>query len=249
MDIKKLAEQFKFYRRFGKSGWNIYRDEHQSDKPIIEFRNRELKHPLFLRRKTSDFDVFKQVIYNQEYKIHTGFDAEYIIDAGGNIGLASVHFKNRFPNAKIICVEPESGNFEMVQKNTKPYPNIIPVKAGVWNKTTYLKIIDSSVASWGFMVKETAADDPTALPAVSIGDLMRTYHFPRIDILKMDIEGSEKEVFEENYDEWLSKTRILLVETHDGMRKNAAKTLFRALDKYDYQLGTSGENLLIYLNN
>lgn len=245
MMISELLKKMKFYDRFGKSGWKLYKDKFESDKSMVKFAPPELKYPIYIRREGSDFDVFMQVIYHQEYRIHVGFEAEYIIDGGANIGLASVHFKNRFPAAKIIAVEPEAHNYEMTVKNTENYKEIYTENSGLWNHDTHLEIINSEVDSWGFMVRECSADKDGAVSASSIGSLMEKYNFPRIDILKIDIEGSEKELFESNYDEWLSKTKILLIEVHDGMRKGASKTLFRALEKYNYHLSPVGENLMI----
>ena len=245
MMIAELLKKLKFYDRFGKSGWTLYEDKYHSRKELIKFAPRELKYPVYLRRKGSDFEVLMQVLYNQEYKIHVGLEAEYIIDGGANIGLASVHFKNRFPDAKIIAIEPESRNYEMVLKNTENYKEIYTEKSGLWSRDTHLEVVNSTVESWGFMVQECPEETKGSIPAVSISSLMKKYNFPRIDILKIDIEGSEKELFEENYHEWLSKTKILLIEVHDGMKKGASKTLFRALEKYNYHLSPVGENLMI----
>ena len=248
MGLDQLKNYKKFYSRFGLSGVNLLRDE-LAKKELIKFEHSEVAKPLFLRGGTTDIEVFMQVIFNQEYKIHFSFQPEYIMDLGANVGYTAVHFANRFPNSKIISVEPESENYNLLVKNTEHYKNVIPVKAGVWNKSTSLKIVNDKVASWGFMVVECDKNDEGALPAVSITDLMKTYNFPHIDILKIDIEGSEKELFEQDYDFWLSKTKLMLVETHDGMRKGAAKSLFKALENYDYHLSTSGENLLIRFNH
>ena len=39
------------------------------------------------------------------------------IDAGANIGLTSIYFANKFPNAKIVALEPEIDNYIILQKN------------------------------------------------------------------------------------------------------------------------------------
>ncbi len=245
--MKKLAEIIKFYQRFGWEGVRLYLKEHSKEKEgsFLEFKTVEAKHPIFLRKATSDFPTFMQVIYKQDYRIHLDYVPETIIDCGANIGLSAVFFANRFPNAKIIAIEPESRNFDVLKKNTEKYDHITAIKAGIWSKTTHLKIVDDKVASWGFRVEETTASDGAAIAAISIEDIMKQHNIEKIDILKIDIEGSEKEIFANNYDEWLSRTKTLIIETHDGFRKDATKTLFRALSGYNYHTSLSGENFVI----
>jgi hypothetical protein len=81
------------------------------------------------------------------------------------------------------------------------------------------------------------------LQAFSVSDLMKKFGFPRIDIIKIDIEGSEKEVFTENYG-WLSETNCLIIELHDRMKRGCSTTVFRAVDQYNFSLSLRGENLI-----
>jgi len=99
----------------------------------------ELKHPITIRPHTTDGLVFRQIFYKGEYDIHIPFDPAYIIDGGANIGLFSVLFANRFPQAKILSIEPEESNFLMVKKNIAAYPQIVPIQAGLWNRETPLQ--------------------------------------------------------------------------------------------------------------
>ena len=71
---------------------------------------------------------------------------------------------------------------------------------------------------------------------------------PHIDVLKLDIEGSEKEVFEEGYENWLPKTKLLLVELHDKMKKGCSRSVLNAVNKYDFSFDIKGENI-IFTNN
>ena len=77
---------------------------------------------------------------------------------------------------------------------------------------------------------------------------MIEYNFPKIDILKLDIEGSEKELFETNFEDWLPKTKILIIELHDAMKTGCSKSVFNAISKYDFSFSIKGENI-IFTNN
>lgn len=213
-----------------------------------------IKTPIYMRGRSSDLNVFRQIFKDKEYHIDTflppNFIPEIIIDAGANIGLAAVYFKNKYKDAKIISIEPSKDNFEILQKNIKDYPNIIAVNSAIWDKSTYLKITNTNDAAWEFVVNETTATDPEAFIATSISDLMEKYKLEKIDILKMDIEGAEKEVFSSpNYHDWLKKTKILVIEVHDFISRDTAKTVFDALYNYDYRFGNRGENLVFIFNH
>ena len=202
----------------------------------------------FLRPHTTDYYTFDQVFLRDQYNIKLPFMPTTIIDAGANIGLAAVYFAHRFINANIVAIEPSSANFLVIQKNIANYPKIKAYCMGLWNKDAYLEIIDSSLNENAFMVQETTANNINALQAISISTIFKNNNWQTIDILKLDIEGSEKEVFEIGYESWLPKTKSIIVELHDNMRMGASKSVFAAISKYNFSTTISDENL-VFINN
>lgn len=69
-----------------------------------------------------------------------------------------------------MAIEPESGNFAMLKKNTGQYPNIKPIQAGLWSRKTYLRTQDSDVATWSFRVVESSSSDD--IPALGVQDIL-----------------------------------------------------------------------------
>lgn len=72
---------------------------------------------IYLRKSTTDFFVFSQVFLYKEYHIDlSNFSPNIIIDAGAHVGFTTLFYKEKYPNTKIICVEPESSNFTALKK-------------------------------------------------------------------------------------------------------------------------------------
>lgn len=157
-----------------------------------------LKHPFYLRLKSTDFQIAKNILLLGEYDVPLPFVPETIIDGGGNIGLAAVVFANKFPNAHILTIEPEEDNYKMILKNTEKYKNITPIQAGIWHKSTFLNITGSELGEWAFVVEETVLPTKTSIRGISRSTLISKYNWNSIDLLKLDIEGSEKKGFENN---------------------------------------------------
>lgn len=212
---------------------------------LTEVKVPGIKHPVYFRRRSSDEYIFQHIFIREEYNFEVGSTPASIIDAGANVGFAAVYFANKFPGATIICLEPESGNFKLLQKNIAPYPNIIPIQKGLWNKTAYLQIIDAGLDNWGFTVQECSKETPGAIEALSLTDIMQQYQLSNLDLVKIDIEGSEKEVLEAgDLHQWLSTCDTLAIELHDRMKPGTSKALFQALQPYQAVMNVKGENLI-----
>lgn len=201
---------------------------------------------LYFRKNSTDVKVFNQIFYWKEYDlINIDFTPKTIIDCGANIGMFAVWAKRRFPESRVISVEPSTANFEMLKMNTQELSSITLLQKGIWNKTTNLEIIDDGDGEWQFYTIEVPEPTPTSISAICINDIMQQYGMPEVDMLKIDIESAEKEVFEGDTDKWLPKVKVLVVELHDRMKKGCTKALFKVLDKYEYSMEVMGENLVI----
>ncbi|WP_397362174.1 FkbM family methyltransferase [Olleya sp. R77988] len=220
----------------------------KSDKQYLELKVKGYDGLMYLRPNTSDFKIFKQIFIEEEYNVTIPFDVCNIIDAGSNCGYSIVYFKNRFKNAKIIAIEPDTSNIEIIKKNTNHFSNIELIKGGVWYKNTGLNILDKNAGKWAFRVVE-AEDNHGEFKGYSLNNIMESYNLETIDILKIDIEGSEKLVFEKDYNNWLSKTKFGFLELHENYAKGVTNVVNDRLNAFDFKISQSGENVVFSKNN
>jgi FkbM family methyltransferase len=121
------------------------------------------------------------------------------------------------------------------------------LRKGIWNKDTYLEIVDASAGKDSFMVRETHDKSNGGIEATSVQSIMQNEGWANIDLLKVDIEGAEKELFSENYENWLPSTRAIIIEIHDHMKKGCSTSVFKAISNYNFSFSMKHENL-VFIN-
>ena len=214
-----------------------------SKAPYLVLKLKGYDNKVYLRPKTSDLKIFKQIFIEEEYNVIYPKQVNIIIDAGSNCGYSIVYFKNKFKKAKLIAVEPDTSNIEMIKKNTSGLTDVFVVKGGIWNINTDLKIVNKEAGKWAFRVVETL-DNTSEFKGYSLDAIMLEHDIKTIDILKMDIEGSEKKVFEQNYQYWLSKTTFGFLELHEDYAPGVTDLVHSRLDEFNFKVSNSGENLV-----
>lgn len=206
------------------------------------------RRKIIFRKNTSDVGAFRQVFVQREYKLPIEINPKFIIDGRANVGYSSLWFANKFPNAKIIAIEPEDSNYETLKQNINKYKNIKSIKSGLWSKNAYLKIVDTGWGNWGFRTDEVRAKEKYDIKAITINQILKDSGFDKIDVLKLDIEGAEKEVFSENT-QWLSKTNMIIIELHDYFKKGCSDAFYSVINKNDWTEYTRGENIIMIRKN
>jgi len=205
-----------------------------------------IKFPgLIIRKNTSDWKAFKQVFILKEYDFPVSFEPKFIIDGGANVGYASLFFAKKFPSAKIYAIEPEESNFSVLKSNIVKFKNLTAIKAGLWPRKAYLKVLDTGLDKWGFVTKEVGPDDYD-VQTITIGEILGRSGYDEIDILKLDIEGAEKELFSENYQPWLGRVKVLVIELHDRMKDGCSSAFYSATKKYNFSETKRGENIVLF---
>ena len=210
------------------------------------FNLKKLKHRFSIRNNPFDFATLEEVILKEDYNLNIDFTPSTIIDGGANIGLTSVFFASKYPQANIVAVEPEEENFEMLRKNTKNYGRVELIRAGIWSHPAILSVIDEGKGNNSFTVTEILSSQADSINAISIYDIMQERSWDTIDILKLDIEGAEKNVFESGYEQWLPKVKVLIVELHDRMRSGCSETVFKAVSQFNFSNEIKGENHIFF---
>lgn len=182
--------------------------------------SKQSRWPLICRANSSDRDVFAQMFILREYDCLTEVKPpRLIIDGGANVGYSSAYFLSRYPTAKVLAVEPDTRNFKQLQRNLAPFGERAQLlEAGIWSHRANLVVSIGEYRDgreWATQVRECRFGEKPDVQAVSVGDLLEMSGHDFIDILKLDIEGSEVEVFARNYEKWLDKVGIFVVELHD----------------------------------
>ena len=178
-----------------------------------------IKSQVTLRMRTTDVSIYEDVLFRGHYALPLPFVPETIVDLGANIGMASIYYASQYPNARIVAVEAEASNFEVLLKNVKDYHKIVPIHAAVWNKdgTVALSAPTGSDTAINKFIFTVSQDPGAAVRAITMESLMKEAGVSSIDLLKVDIEGSEMEVFETAPD-WIDRVRCLAIELHDRFK-------------------------------
>ncbi len=222
-----------------------------SELTLFEINRKDYKYPFYIRVPSSDIFTYQQIFIDEEYKFNIKQEPKVIIDAGANIGLASIYFANRYKNSKIIAIEPEESNFHLLKKNIAPYHNIVPLQAALWHKDEMINVIDIGLGKWGFITgteEEYLKQMPSSkichtVLGITVDTIIKDYNLSSIDILKIDIEGAEKEVFSST-STWIDKVNILIVELHERIKPGCNRIFYKNTDGFDNEW-IQGENIYL----
>ena len=182
----------------------------------------------------SDAFILGEVFEQQYYKFRLFSEPTTILDLGANAGFASIFFARTFPSALIAAVEPVSANVRMLQWNIQrnaPSVNVIRAAVAVQDGPLAMEI---NLMDYGHKVVEKAK--PTLskhllVEGVSIPSILARLGWERIGLLKVDIEGYERELLTQNC-EWLRCVDALCVECHEGFGE---KELNQVAEKFHFR--------------
>jgi FkbM family methyltransferase len=169
----------------------------------------------------------------------------FIIDAGGYIGTVAVVLARSFPGATIVTIEPSRENFAVLKKNTAKYPNIIPLNAALGPVEGRASFFDHDGGPWGYSILErTSYGSPKPkmlheVDVITIPQVLDRFGVSGVDLLKLDIEGAEKQLLSEA-PAWVSKTRVIAAELHDWVQEGC-QDAFRAATRGRNAMMRSGE--------
>jgi len=214
-------------------------------KPKLHAYRKKYPH-LLIRKNTSDIAVFRSIFLFHEFKLPRNIlSPQLIIDLGAYTGLSALYYSEKYPQAKIICVEPEESNFKLLKNNTNNNPNLTLIHAGVWSKDCGLVLENPTAEKWSFIFREAKLHEKIDVEAVTVHSLLDTTNFDKIDLLKIDIEGAEKQLFAENTHLWLNKVNVLVIELHDRFVEGCSDIFYAAIDKNEWTEYKSGEKVVL----
>lgn len=223
-----------------------------------------------IRRDTSDWNVFVQMFVDEDYRlsilargpelkaIYDRIVAEgrrpLIVDCGAYIGLSTVYFQECFPEALIVALEPEASNFQELRRTIGKSGQTFRLNAAISSADGQVWVDDPGLGSWGFRTSPSPSPNAGALPVESISFptiLAQAARHANVEpfLAKIDIEGSENELFESNTG-WVDDFPLLVIELHDWLFPGTAnsRSFLRTVVSLDRDFVYYGENVFSISN-
>ncbi len=181
------------------------------DKPRHQLTNvRFGKYHLRIPDTMSFLFQHQEIFADEFYKFETDQLQPVIFDCGANIGMSVLYFKEKYPQARVTAFEAEANIAELLRENlrTNGIKDVKVVDKAVW--------IDDQGVQFGSEASDSSSiysesGQKNLVPSVRLRDYLLKE--PRIDFLKIDIEGAEIEVLADCADS-LGHVQNLFVEFH-----------------------------------
>jgi FkbM family methyltransferase len=211
--------------------------------------------PIHLRSGESDVTAVRQIFLHSEYElreaIYARVAARYaeimnsgrkpvVVDAGANIGAASLFFRKTFPGTAIVAVEPDPENLPVLRLNLEGRQDMFVVPAAIGCRDGLAKIEDHG-QGWSSRTKRAGSGVPVTTMADAFARVKDGVPF----IAKIDIEGFESDLFAENTD-WLNEVYMVAIEPHDWLLpgERTSRAFQVAMGQLEFEIFVSGGNLI-----
>jgi len=184
---------------------------------------------------SSDLATLKEVWGNQEYSPCLNLLKELkvtnplIVDAGSNAGYAALYFAAHLPQLRLICIEPDTENFNLLKANlaNNHITNAVLIQGALYPKNCRLELREDYRG--GTHASYYVAENPQGpIQAFTFEEITAGHQLP-VDLLKIDVEGAEHPLFEDTAmaSSILGKVRAIAIEIHDdkASRKNILANL------------------------
>jgi FkbM family methyltransferase len=201
---------------------------------LVEFPVSDCVCPA-LRAGTRDIDIFELTFVLRDCDAKLQTQPRFIIDAGAHIGCAALFFASAFPRANIAAIEPDPGNYQVLLRNTRGNQRIRAIHAAVWHRPESVVIANEQVDPCAFQIKSADGQCAT-IQGLTISAIIRKCGFEKIDLLKLDIEGAEKEIFDADDLDWMNRTHAIMIELHDRFRPGCEAAFLNAARRFGFEI-------------
>jgi len=144
------------------------------------------------------------------------------LDVGAHRGYWTLLYQKRvLPGGLIFAWEPDPENYQILLLNLakNKLSHVIPLRLAAWRESTLLTLSKASEEEISSFLSKVQVGENGHTLAVSVDSLVESLSLPRLDWIKMDIEGAEVEALRGSLKTLLRYKPILWVEFHDTLEE------------------------------
>lgn len=189
-----------------------------------------------IRRNQSDLLILWQIFLRRFYELEAAYllddhidRLDTIVDLGGNTGLAASYLTARYRPARLLTVEPIPENLAVLRRNAalSGLDWIIEdcaasghsgeldfAVSGFWDTCTAVPDVAELRRTRPYRLENVLERPARTVRACTVGELLERHGVDHVDLMKVDIEGSEIDVFDRHHP-WMERVERLVLEIHD----------------------------------
>ena len=193
-------------------------------------------------------EIFNKNVYEKFVPINKG---DIVVDAGAHLGLFTVKASKIVGNnGKVIAIEPEPENLEILKKNIKlnKLKNVIIVNRGIWSSKKDLKMNKGQYNRSHTFIDDhpEKTSEGLILQVDTLDDILKELNIEKVDFIKMDIEGSEVEALDGMKEVFKFKPNMVIAAYHQFNGKETYHEVIKKLKDNNFQLRTLKGHKMVY---
>ncbi len=203
-------------------------------------------NPIYYRTDTDDLEIVSNILVREEVGCvgEEVRDPKLIVDCGAYAGYSALYFLTRYKNARVIALEPDQRNLDLCRLNLEPYSSRVTlINAAIWPEPAQLVLRENEFVGiereWATMVGLPRKGEPAQIVGIDLATVLANSGFGEIDLLKLNVNGVEDEVFAANAT-WLPKVRNMVVRL---MEKRVEDAFFKAMSGFGFFLARGATGL------
>lgn len=208
---------------------------------VVSLRFRHFSRLLELRLSSPYLGAFKGVFLDVEYDCAGLLESppRRILDLGANIGMGSLSLACQFPGAEFVCVEPDPRNLALLEHNLRLNElDAAVVAAAVGAEPGKLDLRFDADPTCSALETSPMHDlsKTTEVEVGTVPDLLANKGWESVDLVKIDIEGTEDPLLSTD-NAWLAKVGAIVLEIHPNTTPEAIASY---LEPYGFHLARIG---------
>ena len=170
-----------------------------------------------LHMRKSDIFTLGEILHERQYRLRTPLvDPAVVVDAGANIGVAALYFRALYPGAELHCFEPASENFALLERNLGSFDGVELNQAAVGAQAGELELHLNPHAATHSLIDAQEGGETEVVPVLDLASYLDERNIERVDLLKVDVEGSELDLLR-GLGRHLARVRVIVGEMHETL--------------------------------
>jgi len=169
---------------------SLFDASYSSEEVVLNLRI--LKKRYALRMRKSDIFTLGEILHGGQYGVRSPLPSQpVILDAGANVGFSAAWFSALYEGAMVHCFEPEQENYRLLEANLEKLPGFVLNHCAVGQEEG---LVSLRVADHGALhsVLDSEGNGPVQeVRQIALGNYLREQRLSQVDLLKLDVEGSE----------------------------------------------------------